>query len=183
GWYTIGPHGRTGSKAQLVALRMSGWVIKNVQLNSCTTDHAQALHTFEMILERHALLTGGVVLELTETLAITDFAELRAQLQRLRNGDCLLAVDGFGVGYSSLHQLRSFPVDFLKIDGRFVVDLLNDPVDCSIVRVLVKLARAWGAETIVEWVERESRLNQLCVLDIDDAQGSAIGRPQLVAEF
>jgi len=154
----------------------------HVNLSVQTLHDAQALHAFEKIFERHAVPDGRVVFELTETIAIADFAWVREQLQRLRNCGCLLAIDDFGVGYSSLYQLRSFPVDFLKIDGSFVVDLLDDPVDRSIVRAIVELARALGAETIAEWVERESLLDELRALGVDYAQGYAIGRPQLVEE-
>lgn len=154
----------------------------HVNLSVQTLHDAQALHAFEKIFERHAVPDGRVVFELTETIAIADFAWAREQLQRLRNRGCLLAIDDFGVGYSSLYQLRSFPVDFLKIDGSFVVDLLDDPVDRSIVRAIVELARALGAETIAEWVERESLLDELRALGVDYAQGYAIGRPQLVEE-
>ena len=155
----------------------------HVNLSAQTLHDAQALRTLETIFEQQATPAGKVVLELTETVAIADFVWMREQLQRLRNYGCLLAIDDFGVGYSSLYQLRSFPVDFLKIDGSFTVDLLNDPVDRSIVHAIVELARALGAETIAEWVEHESLLDQLRTLGVDYAQGYAIGRPQLVEEF
>lgn len=154
----------------------------HVNLSAQTLHDAQALHAIEMIFERHAVPAGSVVFELTETIAIVDFTWAREQLQRLRNRGCLLAIDDFGVGYSSLYQLRSLPVDFLKIDGSFVVNLLDDPVDRSIVRAIVELSRALGAETIAEWVEHESLLDDLRALGVGYAQGYALNRPQLVEE-
>ncbi len=150
----------------------------HVNLSAHTLHDAQALHALETIMQRFAIPSGTIVFELTETVAITDLAWVREQLQRLRRFPCLLAIDDFGVGYSSLYQLRSLPVNFLKIDGSFVVNLLQDPVNHRIVRAIAELAGALGAETIAEWVEEESLLSELRTLGVDYAQGYAIGRPQ-----
>jgi EAL domain-containing protein (putative c-di-GMP-specific phosphodiesterase class I) len=91
-------------------------------------------------------------------------------------------LDDFGVGYSSLSQLRFLPVDYLKIDGAFVVDIARDPSARQIVRALVELARALDAETIAEWVEDDVTIEVLRSLGVDFAQGFAIGRPRPVDE-
>jgi EAL domain-containing protein (putative c-di-GMP-specific phosphodiesterase class I) len=73
------------------------------------------------------------------------------------------------------------PIDFIKIDGMFIVDLAENPVNQSIVRAIVALARAVGAETIAEWVESAETLALLRELGVDHAQGFAIGRPEPLA--
>lgn len=83
-----------------------------------------------------------------------------------------------GRGLSSFAYLKSLPVDFVKIDGYFVKDILTDPVDVAMVKAIIDMARALGKKTIAEVVENEAILEQLIELNVDYVQGYGIARPQ-----
>jgi PAS domain S-box-containing protein len=83
-----------------------------------------------------------------------------------------------GRGLSSFAYLKSLPVDFVKIDGYFVKDILTDPVDRAMVKAIIDMARALGKKTIAEFVENEAILEQLIELNVDYVQGYGIARPQ-----
>ena len=83
-----------------------------------------------------------------------------------------------GRGLSSFAYLKSLPVDFVKIDGYFVKDILTDPVDRAMVKAIIDMARALGKKTIAEFVENEAILEQLIELNVHYVQGYGIARPQ-----
>ncbi|MCX2726965.1 EAL domain-containing protein [Thermomicrobium sp. 4228-Ro] len=150
----------------------------HVNLSAQTLRDVDSFRPLGELLERIPFPAGRLVFEVTESAALTDLVWARERLQALRDRGCLIALDDFGVGYSSFYQLRSLPFDFLKIDGNLIVDLASDGVNRSIVRAIVELARALGARTIAEWVEQEDLLPLLGDLGVDEAQGYAIGSPQ-----
>ncbi len=150
----------------------------HVNLSPQTLRNFDVLDVFLQELREAPLSPGTLVFELTETAADAELASTWEHLAALRALGCAVAIDDFGVGYSSFHRLRSLPIDFLKIDGIFVVDLLDDPVSRRIVHSMVELADALGAETIAEWVEDERLLDVLRELGVDYAQGFAIGAPR-----
>ncbi|MPY94198.1 MAG: EAL domain-containing protein [Acidimicrobiia bacterium] len=114
---------------------------------------------------------SALVLEITEG-GVVDHADLAAQrLQDLKALGVRIAIDDFGTGYASLQQLRSLPVDLLKIDRSFVDGMTTEADDAAIVAATVRLGRALGLETVAEGVESEDHLVQLRVLGCDLAQG------------
>ncbi|MDW8060556.1 MAG: EAL domain-containing protein [Thermomicrobium sp.] len=149
----------------------------HVNLSAQTLRDTGTLRTLVEEVEKATFLAGNLVLELTETAAIADFQRARDEFTALRSRGCRFAIDDFGVGYSSLYQLRSLPIDILKIDGSFVAGLLDDPVNRHIVRAIVELARALGTETVAEWVEDERLVPVLQELGVDYGQGFALGPP------
>ena len=98
-------------------------------------------------------------------------------LTRLNGLGATIAVDDFGTGYSSLGQLRSLPVDVLKIDKSFVLNMETEPGDAAIVRTTIDLAHSLGLETVAEGVETDEAALQLAALGCDVVQGYAISRP------
>ena len=87
------------------------------------------------------------------------------------------SLDKFGSGLSTFTYLKQLPIDFLKIDGTFVRDILADPVDYAMVRSFNELGQLLGKETIAEFVESDAILEKLSRFGVDYAQGYAIGRP------
>jgi EAL domain-containing protein (putative c-di-GMP-specific phosphodiesterase class I) len=87
------------------------------------------------------------------------------------------AIDDFGSGFSSFQYIRKLPVDFVKIDGMFVQNMLSDSKDMSFVKTLTILAKEFGIQSIAEYVESEELLNAVAALGIDFAQGYHTGRP------
>ena len=90
---------------------------------------------------------------------------------------CTFALDDFGRGLSSFAYLKSLPVDFVKIDGFFVKDILSDPVDRAMVKAIIDMGHALGKLTIAEFVENQAILAELIELGIDYVQGYGIAKP------
>jgi diguanylate cyclase (GGDEF)-like protein len=126
-----------------------------------------------------ALLT----FEVTETTAVAETEETRRFARSLKSLGCRFALDDFGVGSSSLHQLKHLPVDYLKIDGSFIRDLPRSTVDRHLVKVIVGMAQALDKKTVAEFVGEEDTLRVLRECAVDFAQGFHIGRPRAVTEI
>jgi diguanylate cyclase (GGDEF)-like protein len=122
-----------------------------------------------------------VCFEITETAAIANFTNALHFMQILKERGCRFALDDFGSGLSSFTYLKNFPVDFLKIDGAFVKDIINDPVDLAIVKSINEVGHVVGKQTIAEFVENAAILDKLRKIGVDYAQGHGIGRPQSLA--
>ena len=90
----------------------------------------------------------------------------------------MFALDDFGSGLSSFAYLRNLPVDFLKIDGRFVRNIASNPIDFAMVRSINEIGKVMGKQTIAEYVEDDEILDQLKVIGVDYAQGFRIGKPK-----
>ena len=116
--------------------------------------------------------------EITETAAVTNFADAKSFIDEVRSFGVRIALDDFGAGTSSFGYLKNLPVDFLKIDGQFVAGLLDDALDDAAVRCFREVARAVGVQTIAEFVERQETRDALQAIGIDMAQGYLIHRPE-----
>lgn len=121
-----------------------------------------------------------VCFEITETAAIANFDTALKFMRLLHGMGCQFALDDFGSGMSSFAYLKQLPVDFLKIDGSYVRDLLHDPVDRAMVQAVNQIGHAMGIQTIAEYVEDRSILGALASIGVDFAQGYAIDKPQAI---
>jgi diguanylate cyclase len=117
-------------------------------------------------------------LEISETAAVANLADAAPFIERIRSLGVQVALDEFGAGTSSFGYLKSLPVDVLKIDGQYVVDLLEDPLAEAAVRCFVDVARVVGQTTLAEYVERSDVLERLHELGVQGAQGNLIHRPE-----
>ncbi|NVF12705.1 bifunctional diguanylate cyclase/phosphodiesterase [Vreelandella maris] len=125
-----------------------------------------------------------LILEVTETAAVTDFSAARGVLQAVRSLGCRTALDDFGVGFSSFHYLGQLPVDYIKIDGSFIRSLLISPDSRVIVRAIADIAKGFGKQTIAEFVDQEALLPILKGYGITYGQGYHLGKPtKLTEEF
>jgi diguanylate cyclase (GGDEF)-like protein/PAS domain S-box-containing protein len=135
----------------------------------------------DLISEMPALNVIGpvrLVMEITETAAIYNIHVAKDFLRTLRGRGYEFALDDFGMGFSSFYQLKNLDVDYLKIDGSFIRNLSQDPVDKHLVLAMVHLARSLGKQTIAEFVEDQETLDMLREIGVDCAQGFHIGRPK-----
>jgi len=183
---------------------LDGWVIENafaaiVQLKTELKHPADQMYTINLsgqsvcdselaefiigMLRRFEVDPKTICFEVTETVAIANFSIAIEFINRLRELGCRFALDDFGSGLSSFGYLKRLPLDFLKIDGLFVRDMLDDPVDLAMVRTINDVAKVLKLQTIAEWVEDEATLDELKSIGIDYAQGFHISRPVMVSEL
>ncbi|MCE0731872.1 EAL domain-containing protein [Halomonas sp. G15] len=120
---------------------------------------------------------GQLILEVTETAAVTDFSTARGVLQSLRELGCRTALDDFGVGFSSFHYLGQLPVDYIKIDGSFIRNLPVDADSRVIVKAIADIATGFGKQAIAEFVDQEALVPILRSYGISYGQGYHLGKP------
>lgn len=128
-------------------------------------------------MQEYGIEPGLICFEITETVAISDFKKAIDFIKEVRSRGSYFALDDFGSGMSSFSYLKNFTVDYVKIDGSFVRDMKDDPLDYAIVESINKIAHIVGLKTIAEFVEDESTMEILEKLGIDYAQGFGIARP------
>jgi diguanylate cyclase (GGDEF)-like protein/PAS domain S-box-containing protein len=129
---------------------------------------------------RSGLDATKICFEITETAAIASFSQANRFIQALKELGCKFALDDFGTGLSSFGYLKHFPVDYLKIDGSFVKEILHDPIDREMVRSINEIGHLTGKQTIAEFAENLEIINMLRSLGVDYAQGYGISQPQRV---
>lgn len=137
----------------------------------------------EALIERYGVNPEQLTFEITETALIGNLSEARHFADRIRDLGCQLALDDFGSGYASFRYLRLFPIDLVKIDGEYVVDLVRNPEDQVLVKALVQVCQAYGIHTVAEFVQDEPTLRMLREFGVDYVQGYLIGRPAPVEEL
>jgi diguanylate cyclase (GGDEF)-like protein/PAS domain S-box-containing protein len=121
-----------------------------------------------------------ICFEITETAAIASYSQANRFINALKELGCKFALDDFGTGLSSFGYLKHFPVDFLKIDGSFVKEILHDPIDREMVRSINEIGHLTGKQTIAEFAENEEIITMLRGMGIDYAQGYGVAEPKRV---
>jgi EAL domain-containing protein (putative c-di-GMP-specific phosphodiesterase class I) len=152
-----------------------GAIAMNVSALSVTD--AELLGRIERLLARHQIDPALLVIEVTETAAISDMARARSFCEGVQALGCAVALDDFGAGFGSFQYLKQLPFDYLKIDGDFIRGLPRSRTDQLVVEALVGIARGLGRRTIAEFVGDEATLSMLRAFGVDYAQGFAVGRP------
>ena len=174
------------------------WVIRNAfallaerlrssvpdQLSSCAINLSGATFGDDDFVEYvrrqfdiHRIPPAMICFEITETSAIANIPSARRLIQALKKLGCRFSLDDFGTGMSSFSYLKHLPVDFIKIDGSFVTEMLNSEMDRAMVEMIVHVAKVMGKRTIAEFVESDAVLAALREIGVDYAQGYAIGKP------
>ncbi|XPV67409.1 MAG: putative bifunctional diguanylate cyclase/phosphodiesterase [Halarcobacter sp.] len=118
-----------------------------------------------------------IVFEITERETVKSFSLLEKFVQNLKLEGFSFAIDDFGSGFSSFHYIKRFPIDYIKIDGDFIVNIHKDEKDYAFVKSIVALAKDLNVKTIAEFVENEEILKFLKDIDINFAQGYHLGKP------
>ncbi|OQX30425.1 MAG: hypothetical protein B0D96_00595 [Candidatus Sedimenticola endophacoides] len=128
-------------------------------------------------LDRSPRCAGYVAFEITETAFVKDMERVKTHIRAIKARGCSVYLDDFGSGYASYSYLKDLPVDCVKIDGVFVRNITEDPSSFAMVRSIVEVAHLMDKQVIAEFVENEATLVSLQELDVDFAQGRAIGEP------
>lgn len=147
----------------------------NLSGNSLNTDDFSSY--VKELLSTHGVNAENICFEITETAAITNLFKAKKLMEELKEVGCYFALDDFGSGLSSFEYLRSLPVDYLKIDGSFVRDMVNNKIDHAMVAAINQVGHVMDILTIAEFVENERIMLKLKKLKVDYAQGYGISRP------
>ncbi|MCW8963417.1 MAG: EAL domain-containing protein [Gammaproteobacteria bacterium] len=122
-------------------------------------------------------LAGKICFEITETAAIINMLQASRHIAILRSMGLRFALDDFGSGLSSFEYLKTLPIDYLKIDGMFVRDIVTDPIDRAMVKSIHEIASVMDKKTVAEYVESSAILDELKAIGVDYVQGYEIGMP------
>jgi len=165
--------GDSGSKPFTVAVNLSGTSLNDERFLEYLIGELGA----------RDLPPGAMCFEITETAAIANLGNVVHFMRELKARGCHFALDDFGSGLSSFMYLKTLPVDYLKIDGQFIENVVRDPVDRSMVEAIGQIGRAMGIHTIAERVESVEVLLELGRLGVGFAQGYHIAAPKPASEF
>lgn len=151
-----------------------------------STHDLMSPHTMDEILETvraSGLSAERIEFEITETAMMSDFAQAQRAIDRISQAGHSVALDDFGIGYSSLQYLQQLTVSKLKIDHSFVRNILNDTSSYKIVRTLLSLSHTLGLGCVVEGVESEAQMHILRTMGARHVQGYLIGAPMPAADL
>ena len=132
---------------------------------------------------RSGIAPGKICFEIIETADISKLATASHFIRSMKDLGCRFALDDFGSGLSSFAYLKNLPVDFLKIDGMFVKDIVDDVIDRSMVKSINDIGQVMGKKTIAEFVDNDVILDELAKIRVDFAQGYGIDRPKPLHEL
>jgi len=171
------------------ALQCKEWHSKNYNLSvsinvsiSCLQDNKLA-ENLARIMSAHNLQGSNCIFDITEDVFLKDPVKANKVLAKLSDMGIEIAIDDFGIGYSSMSYLKKLPIKELKIDRSFVKNILLDDNDAVIVRAAIDLAHNLGLRVVAEGVENEDTLNILKMLGCDKAQGYYLGKPVTSVEL
>ncbi|MDX1573906.1 MAG: EAL domain-containing protein [Methylophaga sp.] len=149
----------------------------SINLSGLTLSDENMLNYIHDAVVALPVATGKICFEITETAAIANLLAATVFIERLGSLGVRFALDDFGSGLSSFGYLKKLRVDSLKIDGMFVKDMLNDPLDLEMVKSINEIGHVMGLNTIAEFVESPAILHKLREIGVDYAQGYSIGVP------
>ena len=158
-------------------------VIFSVNLSGQSLSNENFLQELELLLEEHKQLVdfSHIIFEITETSAINNLQQLRLFILHQKKNGFRFSLDDFGTGLSSFTYLKRLPVDYIKVDGSFVKEILDDPLDKAMVQSIHQLSQVANIETIAEYVENSDILDMIKEMGIDYAQGYEINIPEPLA--
>jgi len=166
----IAAHEAFFTRVNFVSINLSGKSITNPRF----------LEFIISEIRKTGIAASKICFEVTETVAISNLSSATTFISILKDIGCHFALDDFGSGLSSFGYLKNLPVDYLKIDGMFVKDIVDDPIDHAMVKSINDIGQVMGMKTIAEFVENDAIKARLQEIGVDYAQGYGIGKPQPV---
>lgn len=157
---------------------MGGPLTCAINLSGTTLNSGGILEFIQQQAQEFELPPGAVCFEITETAAISNMSHATEFMRKVKALGFSFALDDFGVGTSSLAYLKTLPVDYLKIDGSFIRNIVNDSIDRAMVDTINRVGHIMGLLTVGEYAESQSVIDELRSLGVDFAQGYAVARPQ-----
>ena len=163
----------SGKKMPVISINLSGRSLNNKSF----MDDMDAMIRKTPVPARHFCF------EVTETAAIGNLGQATHFIKKIKALGCQFSLDDFGTGMSSYSYLKALPVDFLKIDGSFVKNIITDLNDQAVVKSINEIGHAMGKKTVAEYVENDEILQLLREMGVDYAQGYTIEKPTLLSEL
>jgi diguanylate cyclase (GGDEF)-like protein/PAS domain S-box-containing protein len=148
-----------------------------INLSAQAFSDERLLPLIEEKLEEYQVKPEQIIFEVTESASLTNVAATQGMITKLMELGCEFSIDDFGTGFSTFSYLKQLPANSVKIDGSFVKDMTNNPIDFALVRAICEVAKALNKTTVAEFVENESTLIELQKLGVDYMQGYHISRP------
>jgi diguanylate cyclase (GGDEF)-like protein/PAS domain S-box-containing protein len=158
---------------EFVSINLSGQSLTSVKF----------LESIINIFKETGVPPGKVCFEITETAAVSNMDLAIKFINTLKEIGCQFALDDFGSGISSFGYLKNLPVDFLKIDGMFVKDIVEDKIDYAMVKSINEIGQLMGMKTIAEFVENEAIKTKLKSIGVNYGQGYGLGRPKPIEDL
>lgn len=152
-----------------------------INLSGQSLGNDEVLASIRRAIETTGIAPTSLCFEITETAAITNLAAASRFMRQLKQLGCKFSLDDFGSGLSSFGYLSNLAVDYIKIDGHFVKNILSDPLSRSIVDAINRIGHVMGIRTIAEFVESVDIASALEKLGIDYVQGFGVHKPEALA--
>lgn len=157
----------------LISINLSGQSVTNLDFLTMVIEK----------IENSKIDPSTICFEITETAAISNLNVATSFITELAKLGCKFALDDFGSGLSSFGYLKNLPVDYLKIDGMFVKDMVTDPIDYAMVKSINDIGHVMGMKNIAEFVENDAIIELLAEMEVDCVQGYGIEKPLPVSEI
>ncbi len=154
-----------------------------VNLSSCQFQRQNIPQLIQTVLSETGLAAQRLTLEITESLLVEDNQDILEQLQQLRNMGVSLSIDDFGTGYSSLSYLKKFPINVLKIDRSFIMELPANQEDAALVEAILSMAHSLQLKVVAEGVETQEQVNFLRARNCQSVQGFFYSKPLKNKDF
>lgn len=165
------------AKAAELADAGKGGVGVAINLSGKSVGDAEVLQAIESALKSNRVDPSRIIFEITETAVFYNLDEVQQFIRRVKSFGCRFALDDFGVGFSSFYYIKQLDIDYLKIDGTFIKNLLESENDQVFVRAMVEISRVFGMQIIAEWVENKEIAELLKTLGVVYGQGYYFGKP------
>ena len=149
----------------------------SINLSGASIDDDEFIQFLKAQFSQYQVPPALICFEITETAAIANLPKAVQFISELRQLGCQFALDDFGSGMSSFAYLKTLPIDYLKIDGCFIQNIVEDKIDLAMVTAIHQMAQVMNIRTVAEFVENDDILTTLKRLGIDYAQGYSIARP------
>lgn len=165
------------SYRDLAAAQGGGPLTCAINLSATTINSEGFLEFVQQQADEWVLPPGAICFEITESSAINNLRHATEFMRRCKALGFLFALDDFGMGMSSFGYLKDLPVDYLKIDGSFVKDLVHNPIDQAMTDAINRIGHLMGIQTVAEYAENEAIIEALRRMGVDYAQGYGVCRP------
>ena len=149
----------------------------SINLSGRVFEAPDLIDKVKIFADKYQVKTTEVIFEITEQTAVRQIDRAKQRIEELNELGFQFALDDFGVGFSSFNYLKHLPVDYLKIDGDFIKNIANDPVDQAMVKSMIQIAKTLNKQIVAEYVQDEKTLELLESFGADYVQGFYLGMP------